>query len=80
MDTYIIPLTRVEEATAYWTAYSLPAFIGCFMYPWKLSLATALGAKCAETFAIWWYSGIIAQSGFGQSWNQAEEQNAFYFQ
>lgn len=28
---------RVEEAATYWTAYSLPAFIGCFMCPWNLS-------------------------------------------
>lgn len=37
IDTYIIPLMRAEEAAAYRTAYSIPAFIGCFTYPQKLS-------------------------------------------
>lgn len=41
--------------------------------------AIVLGAKRAEAFAVWWHSGTIAQSGFGQSWNHAEEQNTFYF-
>lgn len=37
IDTYTIPLTTVEEAAAYLIVSFEPAFIGCFMYPWKLS-------------------------------------------
>lgn len=68
-----------EEAAVYWIVSFLPACIACFLYPWKLSYTIALGAKGAEAFAVHQSFDIIGQSGFGQSWNQLEKQNAFYF-
>lgn len=76
IDIYTDPFMTVEEVTAYCIVSSLPAFIGHFTYPWKPSHIQLFKVQKVPNFSC---SGIVEQSGFDQSRNQFEEQNAFCF-